>query len=293
MEEVEKLIKEGKYKDALNLVMGQKDSPLKFYYLALIYFKSGNLKEALRFAEKAKRTGNEPRFSTLYGYILYSLGYEQQDVELLERALKEMQKALQTNKQLEYDPEFLYYLANTLYELERYKEALDAINKAIIIKEDESMRKLKGDILFKLGKYEDAIKEYEKGIEKDENLYAIGFTYYKMGEHKKALEYLDKAITINPDNPYYYETKAEILLELEKKEEAIREISKALEIDPDNPYLISTQVEILSHLDQEKALKIAQEFVMDFEEYRDIFCEEIKEKKIKDKVKEEVEILCS
>ena len=107
MEEVEKLIKEGKYKDALNLVKGQKDSPIKFYYLALIYFKSGNLKEALRFAEKAKRTGNEPRFSTLYSYILYSLGYEQQDVELLERALKEMQKALQTNKQLEYDPEFL------------------------------------------------------------------------------------------------------------------------------------------------------------------------------------------
>jgi tetratricopeptide (TPR) repeat protein len=185
------------------------------------------------------------------------------------------------------------YMANTLYELEKYKEALDAINKAILIKEDESMRKLKGDILFKLGKYKDAIKEYEKGIEKDENLYAIGFTYYKMGEHKKALEYLDKAITINPGNPYYYETKAEILLELEKKEEAMREISKALEIDPDNPYLISTEVEILSHLDQEKALKIAQEFIKDFEEYRDIFCEDIKEKKIKDKVKEEVEILCS
>ncbi|MFP3234080.1 MAG: hypothetical protein RXR08_10475 [Sulfolobaceae archaeon] len=70
-------------------------------------------------------------------------------------------------------------------------------------------------------------------------------------------------------------------------------MSTALEIDPDNPYLISTEVEILSHLDQEKALKIAQEFIKDFEEYRDIFCEDIKEKKIKDKVKEEVEILCS
>ena len=35
-------------------------------------------------------------------------------------------------------------MANTLYELEKYKEALDAINKAIIIKEDELMRKLKG-----------------------------------------------------------------------------------------------------------------------------------------------------
>jgi hypothetical protein len=32
-------------------------------------------------------------------------------------------------------------------------------------------------------------------------------------------------------------------------------------------------------LDQEKALKIAQEFIKDFEEYRGIFCEDIKEKK--------------
>jgi hypothetical protein len=29
-------------------------------------------------------------------------------------------------------------MANTLYELEKYKEALDAINKAILIKENES-----------------------------------------------------------------------------------------------------------------------------------------------------------
>ncbi|QGR18541.1 tetratricopeptide repeat protein [Stygiolobus azoricus] len=292
MEEVEKLIKEGKYKDALNLVKGQEDSPIKFYYLALIYFKSGKLKEALRFAEKAKRTGSEPRFSTLYAYILYSLGYERQDVELLEKALKEMQKALMTNKQLENDYEFLYYMANTLYELEKYNEALDAVNKALAIKEDESLHKLKGDILFKLGKYEDAIKEYEKSIEKDENLYAIGFTYYKMGEYKKALEYLDKAIAINPENPYYYETKAEVLLELEKKDEAMKEINKALEIDPENPYLVSIEVEILSHLDQKKALKIAQDYIKYFEEYRDIFCEDIKDKKVKDDVKKEIEILC-
>jgi Flp pilus assembly protein TadD len=45
------------------------------------------------------------------------------------------------------------------------------------------------------------------------------------------LEYLDKALMINPNNAYAHSNKALILTKQEKNEEALVEINKALEIE--------------------------------------------------------------
>ena len=293
MEEVEKLINEGKYKDAVKLLKGQSDSPEKFYYLALAYFKSGKLREALRNIVKAVRMKSDPKFLALNAYILYTLGYESGDDKMIEKALNVMEKALEADKKLEEDVEFLTYKANVLYELGKFDEALKVVDKAITIKDDLKLHKLRGDILFNLGKFDEAIKEYEKDLNNDENLYALGFTYFKMREYEKALEYLDKAISLKPDNPYYYETRAEVLLSMGKKDEAMQEIQKALELDPDNPYLVSTEVEILSHIDPDKAYKAFKEFFDVYEEFRELICEDIAEKSLDEKVRKKIDKLCA
>ncbi|BCU70200.1 tetratricopeptide repeat protein [Stygiolobus caldivivus] len=292
MEEVEELIKEGKITEALKLLKGLKDSPEKFYYICLAEFKRGKLREALTNCEKALKEKQEPRTLVLHAYILYTLGYEEGIEDYISKSLKEMDKALLQDRRLEDDVEFLTYKANALYELGKYGDALNVIDKAISLSKDMRLHKLRGDILFKMGKYEEAIGEYQSDLQNDENLYALGFTYYTIGDYGKALEFLDKALEINPENPYYYETKSQVLLSMGKTKEAFEEIKKALQIDPDNPYLVSTEIEILSSLDKGNAIKVLSEYLKDLEEFGDVLCEDLEEKRIEQDFKDELLQLC-
>lgn len=102
-----------------------------------------------------------------------------------------------------------------------------------------------------MGGFEEAIPFLERALEKEhtsDRLFQLGFTYYQIHDHQKAINYLQELITLDPQyqSGYYYladSLKAEELLEeaLLAAEEGIKE----------NPY----QVELL-HLASEIAYRL-------------------------------------
>ena len=97
----------------------------------------------------------------------------------------------------------------------------------------------KGVALEKLGRYEEAIRCFDKALEiinseKDESVwFGKGFAFYNLGRYEEAIRCYDKALKIDPEDEVGWYIKGVALAELGRYEEAIRCFDKALEIDPE------------------------------------------------------------
>ncbi len=94
---------------------------------------------------------------------------------------------------------------------------------------------MKGDSIRNLGKYNEAIKAYDKALEIDPRYYAAwrgkGKALYSLGKFDEAIKAYDKAIETNPQqysNDWYYKGLA--LDKLGKSDEAKKAYQKASEI---------------------------------------------------------------
>ena len=85
-------------------------------------------------------------------------------------------------------------------------EEIDQVMKVSSISENAQLHDLQGDNLKKLKKYEEAIKEYEKGLQLASNVSyfksKIGFCYSKMGNYLKAVEILSPLFIQKPSDFY-------------------------------------------------------------------------------------------
>ncbi len=90
--------------------------------------------------------------------------------------------------------------------------------------------------LSKLGRYEDALKVFEKAIEMnpqdDKAWYAKGVALIKLGRNQEALKSFEKAIEINPQFAPVWRAKGVALGELGRHEEALKAYESAIEINP-------------------------------------------------------------
>ncbi|MCL2580605.1 MAG: tetratricopeptide repeat protein [Oscillospiraceae bacterium] len=97
-----------------------------------------------------------------------------------------------------------------------------------------------GDCHRGLGHNDKAIAAYKKAITLDKR---ADKAYYALGslvtdsDPKAALEYLTKAISLSPENAYYYSAKGELLLKIPKEQEAMDCFDKAVQFDPGNASL--------------------------------------------------------
>ncbi|MGX7125560.1 tetratricopeptide repeat protein [Enterococcus viikkiensis] len=102
-----------------------------------------------------------------------------------------------------------------------------------------------------MGGFEEAIPFLERALEKEhtsDRLFQLGFTYYQLHDHQKAINYLQELETLDPQyqSVYYYLTDS--LKEEELLEEALAVAEKGIK---ENPY----QVELL-HLASEIAYRL-------------------------------------
>lgn len=102
-----------------------------------------------------------------------------------------------------------------------------------------------------MGGFEEAIPFLERALEKEhtsDRLFQLGFTYYQLHDHQKAINYLQELITLDPQyqSGYYY--LADSLKEEELLEEALLSAEEGIK---ENPY----QVELL-HLASEIAYRL-------------------------------------
>lgn len=136
---------------------------------------------------------------------------------------------------------------------ERLSEALIITNMELRTHpENELILSTKGDILFDLERFPEAIIAYEKAliINPNEKSYLanLGLCYHETVDYDQSLDYLDKYLEDESDSFEILSVKADILSHLNRNEEALEIIKKVIEINPDDTDEHYTHASILSDI---------------------------------------------
>jgi len=86
------------------------------------------------------------------------------------------------------------------------------------------------------GNFEESITYYKKSLEiqpDDNTMFFISSCYHQLGEYGTAIEYIDRAIEMNPEDYYYLKKKADMEYDAGKIDDAIRDITEYIKEYPD------------------------------------------------------------
>ncbi|MCP9200339.1 tetratricopeptide repeat protein [Gramella sp. GC03-9] len=150
------------------------------------------------------------------------------------------------------DTIFLYYAASTAYSSEQYEKALEYSNKLVELGFDGSGKiytavdkdgnrvtfadKNQMDLMMKTGEYSDEKVEKEPS-KKGEVASIIAGSYTSMGESEKAVEALQEAKALDPENISLLQAEANIYIQQQQLDKAKDIFEQMAEIDPDNPQI--------------------------------------------------------
>lgn len=124
------------------------------------------------------------------------------------------------------------------YKQKQYKKAVDALSK-VIKDEPENIDafRVRGSSLMKLGKYDHAIKDFQKAVDlaPDQNgVYSdLGTAWYYNKNYEKALDNYNLEIENGHRNHLVFFNRALCFKKLGEVEKALKDIHTALEIKPD------------------------------------------------------------
>jgi len=142
--------------------------------------------------------------------------------EKYENAEKILSKAVALDR--EY-AESWYNLGYVLYKMDRFSESVRCFTESLTRNPNiEKAHFYKGKALFMLGRIEEAISSFEKGIKimpTAEGYIEIGIAYMKLGKNAESLQYFDKAIELSPDCEEAWYNKGAAYGNLGKNAEAI------------------------------------------------------------------------
>ncbi|HBE19530.1 MAG TPA: protein kinase [Cyanobacteria bacterium UBA11149] len=133
-----------------------------------------------------------------------------------------------------------YQRGETLFELKRYQDALDAYNRALELKPEYTEALAgQGDALLQLNRSQEAIEAYEKAIQLQPD-YATawkgrGIALDKLQKYEEAINALDEVLKLTPEDWETWTNRGEIQIKLQRFSGAIASFDKVLAIKPDNP----------------------------------------------------------
>jgi tetratricopeptide (TPR) repeat protein len=129
---------------------------------------------------------------------------------------------------------------NSLYELSRYEEAIESYEIAIesSFDNDDITWSNQSAALARLNRYEEALLSSKKSIELNpENSSAWSnqsAILSRLNRHKEALLSSKKSIELNPENYSAWSNQGNIFLELNRYEEALQSYNELIELSPEN-----------------------------------------------------------
>ncbi|WP_017316865.1 serine/threonine-protein kinase [Mastigocladopsis repens] len=128
----------------------------------------------------------------------------------------------------------LYKQANTLYELQRYEDALSVYEKAVNIRPDYAQAwNGQGKTLYEVKEYKEALAAYDKAIQIEPDYLEAwsgrGFTLNKLQRYQEAVASFDKALQLENNYPEVWNAKGEALAKLNEYEQAMKSYDKAIE----------------------------------------------------------------
>jgi len=170
----------------------------------------------------------------------------------------------------EFRAEALLKLTSKLLEFDEFEEAAYEIRKLKEIVAETGDKELEGkiwlhevELLFSEGRYEDALEALEKALEiNPEDEFALSmkvFALVSLGRYEDALEALEKALEINPEAAPALSQKGLALAYLGRHEDALEALNKALEINPkDENTLQNKGIALLKLKRYDETLNVAE-----------------------------------
>lgn len=198
-------------------------------------------------------------------YLYYRKGNLYVDMERYEEAVELYKKSLEL---VPTDVDYYGCVSFAYSKINKFDLSLEYANRGIMVcSEDSYIHFRKGWALQELGKYELAIKSFEKCIEYNEfyvDAYAnISYCYSKIGDTKKSIAFANKAILVDKDYAYAHYRKAWMLHYSGRFEDAKESYEAALELNPTDQYsyigLAATNISLENSL---AAIKAANEAIM-------------------------------
>ncbi len=133
-----------------------------------------------------------------------------------------------------------FYRGKNLFNLGKYKKALPHFDNALKLNpETEDLPYIfsyQGNCLSKLERYDDAITALEQGCKEDDerpDLYnLLGVCYFKKQMYEKAISCFTRAVDLNPASAMDYANLGVNYAKLEQNKEAIQFFTLALTLDP-------------------------------------------------------------
>lgn len=128
----------------------------------------------------------------------------------------------------------------TFYFKHDYSAALHAVDQAIQISNVGCTQALRGTILLEMGRYEEAIEAFKRGIEIRPsdyvtNTHFIGECLLKLERYDEALDVYNELIQIRSDSVDYWVGKGDALYHLGRFDEANTAYRKALDLSNQYP----------------------------------------------------------
>jgi len=136
-----------------------------------------------------------------------------------------------------WDAYYRYTLTEDEMELERAQESCLLAAKAEVGYEEPFNLLLNlGAAYIKNKKYVKAEKLFRQAVDikpDSEAFYGLGFSLYHLHKYENAIDYFDKAIELNLEDAYVWNSKGAVLNDhLDKHEDALKCFNKAIELDP-------------------------------------------------------------
>ncbi len=226
------------------------------YYLGRIADRRSEHEQAVRLYSQVKRGSNALNSQRRVSAILVRQGKT-------DEALEHLRRFGADNPSFAID--MIAAEAQVLSSLERYPEALEAYERVIDYRPDDEGAALgKAELLLRMGRVDDAIKEYRQALKRwpdsAMSLNALGYTLAdRTTKYAEAEKLIKKALKLDPDSAAIIDSYGWVLFRLGENERALEELQRAYAILKD-PEVASHIIQVLAKLDkQDEALKVLEE----------------------------------
>lgn len=190
-----------------------------------------DLKDEARDAMKVrlKIKSNKDKKNGVWQYYLGIMAYDED--EYIE-AISCYQKSFE----IEADPVLMFYISGCYMDMGDYRSALDAIDQAMQMKDDDTDYMLRrANILSTLKRYDDAIEQINKYIAadaEDANGYLAKAEYeYAKKDYASAIEDYTTVTVLAPEYMPTYLKRGQAYTAIDKKDLAVKDFERILETD--------------------------------------------------------------
>lgn len=218
--------------------------------LAVAYHDRGDVAEALAQLKKVTPRSEEYENATIFLVrILEEEGQEDAALELL----RERISSDETRRKIFYPA-----LASFLHERRKTGEATEIFREALRLYPDDKELLLEYAIFQdETGDVDGALTSMAEVLEKNpDDPYALnymGYTWAERGEKlDQALAYVEKALTVKPDDGFIRDSLGWVLFKMGRYREALAELQKALELEGDDPTINEHLGDVYLQLDKRK-----------------------------------------